>query len=330
MSLKISRILHAGYIFELGETRIVFDPIFENPFSRNCYAFPPIEFDQESLREQKFSAVFISHYHDDHCSMESLHLLDRNTPIYMYCLHDEMFDLIRQLGFANVQSLAINQSVIVGDLEIIPRKALDEDVDSLFQIKGGGVNVLNVVDSWIDYTTLDLLKNEAPWDMILWPFQTMRELDVIAPSRAPVVSLSLPPEWLEQIGALKPKYIVPSSCQFIQEPWSWYNYAFFPITYKQFSQEILELLPQAQVIRLNPGISIELDKGGVKPAASLSWIRPLGDQNVDYDFQSSVIPPPTSDIARNFPGLSPSQKSKVMDFCHQGLIEKFASLEPSL
>lgn len=54
MSLKISRILHAGYIFTKDQTNIVFDPIFENPFSFNCYAFPEVEFDLESLKKLKF------------------------------------------------------------------------------------------------------------------------------------------------------------------------------------------------------------------------------------------------------------------------------------
>lgn len=33
MNLQISRILHAGYLFEYGDQKIAFDPIFENPFS---------------------------------------------------------------------------------------------------------------------------------------------------------------------------------------------------------------------------------------------------------------------------------------------------------
>ena len=37
-ALTISRILHAGYVFECDGSRIAFDTIFENPFSRNCHA----------------------------------------------------------------------------------------------------------------------------------------------------------------------------------------------------------------------------------------------------------------------------------------------------
>ena len=99
MTLKISRILHAGYVFECNDTLIAFDPIFENPFSRNCYAFPDVRFDHDQIRNLKFAAVFISHFHDDHCSLESLDFLDRMTPIYIYCLFDELFSMVRELGF---------------------------------------------------------------------------------------------------------------------------------------------------------------------------------------------------------------------------------------
>ena len=149
-SLRISRILHAGYVFEYDGPVVAFDTIFENPFSRNCHAFPQVEFDQEAIRNLKLDAVFISHFHDDHCSLESLDLLDRSTPIYLYCVFDELFDWIRELGFESVHSLKIDRAVQIGSIEITPRRALDADVDSLFQIRAGGFNVLNVVDSWID------------------------------------------------------------------------------------------------------------------------------------------------------------------------------------
>ncbi|HEY8272332.1 MAG TPA: MBL fold metallo-hydrolase, partial [Pseudobdellovibrionaceae bacterium] len=260
MSLKISRILHAGYVFECDETQIAFDPIFENPFSRNCYAFPSVRFDHEQITKVKFAAVFISHFHDDHCSLESLVLLDRKTPIYIYCIFEELFSLIRALGFTHVYSLEMNVPVVIGSLEIIPWRALDADVDSIFQIKAAGLNVLNVVDSWIDFATLSELARSAPWDMVLWPFQTMREIEVLAPSRATVATGELPTEWIEQLKILNPKYVVPSSCQFIQESWSWYNHAFFPISYRQFQKEIEDALPDSQVVRMNPSVAVVLDK----------------------------------------------------------------------
>jgi hypothetical protein len=325
--MKISRILHAGYVFECGGTTIAFDPIFENPFSRNCHAFPNVRFDHDQIRNLKTDAVFISHFHDDHCSFESLDLLDRETPLYIYCLFEELFAMVRQLGFVNVHQLKTNVPVGVGSFEVIPREALDSDVDSMFQIKAAGLNVLNVVDSWIDPDALALLARDAPLDMVLWPFQTMREIDVLSPSRASPAPAELPEEWFEQLKLLNPRYVVPSSCQFEQEPWSWYNQAFFPITYRQFQQDVEAALPGVQVMRMNPSVSLELDGKSLMPAAPLSWVIPVGDQDVDYRYDPGMTPPPTAEIARHFAALTQGQTDKVFDYCRSGLVEKYRHME---
>src|SRR6185312_10914948 len=293
-SLKISRILHAGYIFECDQTQIAFDPIFENPFSHNCHAFPNVQFDHKQIRNLKLAAVFISHFHDDHCSLESLDFLDRKTPIYLYCVYEELFSLIKEMGFTQVHSLQIDRPIYIGAFEIIPRKALDADVDSIFHIKAAGLNILNVVDSWIDPSTLERLAESAPWDMVLWPFQTMREIEVLAPSRATKAPSELPPEWIAQLKILNPKYVVPSSCQFVQESWSWYNHALFPISYRQFQQEVESALPNSRVVRLNPSVSVALDKNSLKEISPLVWVQPVGNQNVDYEYKENLQPPTTA------------------------------------
>lgn len=329
MPVTISRILHAGYEFKTAKAQIFFDPIFENPFSRNCYAFPKVQFDLEKIKNLKPDAVFISHHHDDHCSFESLNLLNRDIPIYMYCVHDEMFTLIRELGFKNVYPLELDKSVKVEDLEVIPRRALDRAVDCLFQIKSQGLNILNVVDSWIDEETMDLLIQEKPWDLICWPFQTMREIEVLSPSRYKATPQPLPSEWLTQLKLLNPKTVIPSSCQFQMESWSWYNEAFFPITYTQFSDEVTAALPEVQILRLNPGKSILLSKENLTQALPLTWIHPIGDQDVDYQYKLNITPQKTEDIAKHFPALTLAEQKRVEEFCKSEILTKHQELGPS-
>jgi len=329
--LTVSRILHAGYVFACEGTRIAFDTIFENPFSRNCHAFPDLRFDHETIRAQRFDAVFISHFHDDHCSLESLDLLARDTPLYIYCIFDELFGMVRRLGFTQVHALALNVAVKVGPFEVTPRDAMDADVDSMFQVRAGGMNVLNVVDSWIDDGTLAQLVDEGPWDMVLWPFQTMRELEVLAPSRAAAAPPRLPEEWIDQLQALAPRFVVPSSCQFVQEPWSWYNRAFFPITYAQFTREVGVAVPGAQIVRLDPGVSVRVDGAGIHPAPPLDWIEPVGAQDVDYVYEGNAAPPSTGEIARllaqDMAPLTETQRRRVLDYCSIGLVGKYGDVE---
>ena len=347
MNLKISRILHAGYVFECGGTQIAFDPIFENPFSHNCYAFPNVQFDQEQIKKLNFAAVFISHFHDDHCSLESLHLLDRKTPIYLYCIFEELFLLIKELGFTCVYALSINEPVILDNFEIIPRRALDADVDSMFHIRAVGLNVLNVVDSWIDSETLQELASWAPWDMVLWPFQIMRETEVLTPSRTFLPSddgsdqsshhgSQLPAEWFEQLRVLNPHYVVPSSCQFIQESWSWYNHALFSISYQQFESEMQAVLPKISIVRLNPSTGLVLhqrahdkfhDKS-IENTEALSWVQPIGNQDVDYDYRPWLKAPSTAEVARHMTALSIESMQRVLEYCNSGLLIKYRSMDP--
>ncbi|OFZ30660.1 MAG: hypothetical protein A2622_13400 [Bdellovibrionales bacterium RIFCSPHIGHO2_01_FULL_40_29] len=329
MGLKISRILHAGYIFECGQTQIACDPIFENPFSVNCHAYPNVQFNHAEISKLRLDAVFISHFHDDHCSFESLKHLHRETPIYIYCLFKEMMSWIRELGFSKVYSLDLNLSISIGDIQIIPRRALDSDVDCLFQLQCCGLNVLNVVDSWIDEATLTLLHQQGDWDLILWPFQTMREIEVIMPSRSMPASGEIPIEWIEQLKILNPRYIVPSSCQFIHEEWSWYRHAFFPISYQQFQQQIELALPDSKVIRLNPSVAIELDQNSIQFAKPLHWVQPLGDHDVDYEYKKDFKAPATSQISIHFKELTWKQREFVIEFCCKGIVEKFNSLDRS-
>jgi len=326
-ALTVSRILHAGYVFACEGTRIAFDTIFENPFSRNCHAFPDVRFDAALIRRQRFDAVFISHFHDDHCSLESLDLLDRATPLYIYCLFDELFDMVRALGFTRVHALQLDVPVDVGPFQVVPREAMDAEVDSMFQVRAAGLNVLNVVDSWIDDAALACLVGEKPWDLVLWPFQTMREIEVLAPTRAEPAPPALPDEWLEQLQALAPRFVVPSSCQFQLEPWSWYNRAFFPISYARFTDEVQAVLPHARIVRMDPSVSMVLDADGLRPAPPLDWVIPVGAQDVDYVYEGNADAPPTADIARHFPALTADQWIRVLDFCRTGLVDRYAALD---
>lgn len=326
MSVKISRILHAGYSIEFENTHILFDPIFETPFSRNCFSFPSVVFDASQIRELKLDAVFISHYHDDHCSMDSLNLLDRSTPIYIFCIHEGMLEMIRSLGFFKVSSLQLGKTVEIGSIQVTPFPALDVDVDSVFHVQAGSLNILNVVDSWIDPDTLCVLKNRGPWDLILWPFQTMREIEVLSPSRFKNQAVEFPHEWLQQIQLLNPKIIVPSSCQFIHEPWSWYNHAFFPITYRRFENEIKSILPQAQVMRMNPGVSVTMTKYDVYKSSPLSWIKPIGNQDVDYDYRSDLLIPTTAQISVKIPPVKNLERDRVYNYCIDELPRVYSRL----
>lgn len=329
MSLKVSRILHAGYFFEFNKTKIIFDPIFENPFSYNCFAYPDVSFDLSEVARLEIDAIFISHFHDDHCSLESLKHLNRTTPIYFFCLHEELFQFIRELGFKSVHPLEIDSTIAINEFSIATRRALDSTVDSIFHIQVAGLNILNVVDSWIDDETLDLLKLCPKWDLILWPFQTMQELQVLSPKRLDFLASEIPIEWIEQLRVLQPKVLVPSSCQFIQEPWSWYRKLFFPISYDFFASQMKAQLEDCKILRMNPGTSFIFDRFGFREVESLPWVKPIAEQNVDYEYDPKFEPMATSEVAKRLPAATFDEVDFVINYCTVNIKEIYQNLEHS-
>jgi hypothetical protein len=155
----------------------------------------------------------------------------------------------------------------------------------------------------------------------------MLETDVLSPSRAAPASLESPAEFMEQLRVLNPRYVVPSSCQFEQESWSWYNQRFFPITYRQFRCDVGAVLPDAQVVRLDPSVSVTLDAASLVASPALDWVIPVGAQDVDYQYDAGRKAPSTAEIARHFAPLTAAQASRVIDYCRTGLLAKYGEME---
>ena len=331
MAIQIHRILHAGYYFSYRGLNLLFDPIFENPFSYNCFAFPDIQFDLKAISSLKISAIFISHSHDDHCSFESLQHLDRTTPVFIFCRFEKMQSLLRELGFQKVQNLELDSPLELGPFKVTPRRAAQLDIDSLLQIQVGELNILNVVDSEIDPETMSLLRGEPRWDLILWPFQVMRETEVLDPRRA----LSLPVrnilvEMAAQIKLLRPRFLVPSSCQFQMENGSWYNQAFFAVSYQEFSEVLKEILLDdcPSIIRMNPGVGYELSSHSLLRLPNLEWVQPVGEQDLDYSYDAKLVAPSTSEIARRMPALTDLQRLTLKNYLSVTLPLRYHEIGP--
>jgi hypothetical protein len=149
---------------------------------------------------------------------------------------------------------------------------------------------------------------------------------VLSPARAAPFE-GLPEEFITQLQALNPRIVVPSSCQFVQEPWSWYNHAMFPVTYARFEHEVRAALPHTSVLRLNPSVSVVLDADGVTAAAQLPWVIPEGPQDLDFDYRPAQTAPSTAEIAGHFAALDGAAWERARQYCTAGLLDKYRAME---
>lgn len=328
MNLKITRILHAGYIFESEDIQIIFDPIFESPFSFNCHAHPKVEFNYEEIKSLTPTAIFISHIHEDHFSLISLNLINKKTPIYIYSKNKEVLDLIQSLGFKDIFLIEIGRTYQFKNIKIHVYEALDRDMDSIFHIECGKIQVLNVVDSWIPDSTFNVIA-KLNWDLILWPFQVFREIEVLCPEKLRFQNTTYPDELIQQLSLLSFKSIVPSSSQFQFERWSWLNQSFFAVTYDQFKGIIQNIKPLAEVIKLLPGKSIELNNTNtninIDETSGVQILKTVSDLD-EYFFDHQFKITSTGKIAENLPRVSDENRLGVLTFCEQILCEKISNL----
>jgi hypothetical protein len=86
-------------------------------------------------------------------------------------------------------------------------------------------------------------------------------------------------------------------------------------------------LPRARVVRLDPSVSVRLDATSLRPAEPLSWVIPVGAQDVDYTYEGNAAAPHTADIARHFAPLSKAQFERVIDYCRSELLQKYGAVE---
>lgn len=224
--------------------------------------------------------------------------------------------------------LELGHTYQFGKFLVTPQKALDENLDCLFSIQHGDVHILNVVDAWIHPDSLPSLVQKAPWDLVLWPFQNMQEIEVLGPEFRKTKAeeqCEIPEELKSDLLALQPKTLIPSSCQFKFEAWSWYNDKYFPISYSSFHSQIEALLPNTKVERLDQGMGLSWAQNKWIKTEDLSWVKRIQnqvqDEINDYKFDQTSLIPGSDEVSRHFPELTDPEKNQVLIYLETEMLE---------
>jgi hypothetical protein len=77
---------------------------------------------------------------------------------------------------------------------------------------------------------------------------------------------------------------------------------------------------------MNPGSGWVLRGQSLQSAEPLSWVCPVGPQDVDYVFSAEIVPPPTAEIAKKFPALSSHETARVLRYCQTEILARYESL----
>jgi hypothetical protein len=112
---------HQGWLFATSATTVLVDPLLVEKFGHGgCIGrvYPPREWSFEAF--PRVDAVVLTHEHEDHFNIPSLHRLSREIPIYIPERSSRaMGRYLAEIGF-RVAALHGGRSVSIGDLELTP------------------------------------------------------------------------------------------------------------------------------------------------------------------------------------------------------------------
>ena len=108
---------HQGWLLSSASTRVLVDPLLGDRMGHGGHVgpmYPPRRIDFAAF--PAVDAVILSHEHDDHFDIPTLHRLDRRIPVYLSSRASTAANaLLRDMGFT-VHPLRPNSTLAIGDL----------------------------------------------------------------------------------------------------------------------------------------------------------------------------------------------------------------------
>jgi len=234
--MEVQLIGHATVLLKDKDYSFICDPWLEGDYVNNCtvWQFPPREFGLDKIN--KFTYMYISHDHEDHCNEKTLEKIDKNTKIFILKFQENR-NLIRRLNnmkFTNVteidgwkkHKIDDNTSITIfpSDLGYVDSSALIEHKDIV--VYHGNDNVLYP-------ETVKKISNLADIDIAFMPyagfsgFPSCYEFnDKIKTELAEKKKNEKLNSFYECVEALNPKKVVPAAGDLIivGDNKAWANY----------------------------------------------------------------------------------------------------------
>lgn len=274
--VEVQQIFHAGQIYCDGRDSLLFDPLLNNNFFPSLEAFPKVKFNYKKLEKRKFSAIFVSHFHEDHLNLDSLSRLNRKTPIYVYSSVEEYKFYLQSMGFENVHLLFGKFEIQVGDFRVSNVECANPEIETAFLIENQDTRILNIVDCVMGYNHAQALKSVGKIDLCVFPFQCSQEVQLFNANFKSNFEYKAYRRKFSFLRELNCEDFVLGSCQFQFVDDSWQNSKYFSVTRERFARDLERLLPKSKIHSLLPGEIIQLsEKAPRKLKKTLDFVGPI-------------------------------------------------------
>ncbi len=273
---------HQGWLFRAHGYSLLVDPLLTERFGHGGLLgqiYPPRKLDLAAF--PPIDALVLSHEHDDHFDIPSLHRLDRRIPIYLSsAVSDTGRDLLRAMGFSRVLPLHPGREHRLGPLRLTTF-AIDhrgrghgdewEVYPFILRDEQGDGSFASSIDVPPPTSMLLALSELAPRPGI-WCYANnftsaahqRLGTHTPAPTSEPATLASLV---LRRYAAIEREWGQPAAALICGAGWSFagtrkaLNHAVFPLSSDALAQSLAALAPNSRCIAATPGLTISMRSG---------------------------------------------------------------------
>jgi hypothetical protein len=291
---------HAMWLAELGQLRILFDPLLSGAHHGRVFeVFPRRDLEVESLTPD---FVVVTHRHPDHFDVKSLRRLAQLDADSVLFTSDQLVaDTARELGFRNVNILGTWDKVTLEEGALFTTASQGIDIEWGMMLCRDGVTVWNQVDSVLRNPddARDVLARarvafglpeDQRLDLMLARWQPLLEVNAVLGERTgfPTTGYAT---LLDEIAACDAKALVPGSAgSRHREPQAFMNQLVYPQTEARFLADVALRAPGTRTFPAEMGGVFQVDRDGTTLAPEPSTLCRVHAGNDDRVFRPYELP----------------------------------------
>ena len=334
--IKTTLIGHASMLIQSREATILTDPVwFDYLWEETNVLCPSIELGLDKI--PPVDILNLSHRHQDHFDVRTLAYLAQNKSILkpdvmvLVPKDDILIDVLKELEYENIQVVEDFEPIRLLDVTLTPTPSFNEGdyyPEHGLLVHDGEVTIWNQVDTVVVPEIISYIhKLYGQVD-----FAHSRFLPLLEGNFSHNKALGIPfneySSFLQVVGALRPKFVVPGSAAFrYRDELAFLNQYSFPTTPDQFLADMAIYCPEIKTSTFYPGDVAHITKEGVKIGRQTSdFVRVQEDDSHKVTFKPVMEVPPIKSLNGD-PVQHEKEIQIIKGFLENQLIDKLNSCE---
>ena len=334
--IKTTLIGHASMLIQSREATILTDPVwFDYLWEETNVLCPSIELGLDKI--PPVDILNLSHRHQDHFDVRTLAYLAQNKSILkpdvmvLVPKDDILIDVLKELEYENIQVVEDFEPIRLLDVTLTPTPSFNEGdyyPEHGLLVHDGEVTIWNQVDTVVVPEIISYIhKLYGQVD-----FAHSRFLPLLEGNFSHNKALGIPfneySSFLQVVGALRPKFVVPGSAAFrYRDELAFLNQYSFPTTPDQFLADMAIYCPEIKTSTFYPGDVAHITKEGVKIGRQTSdFVRVQEDDSHKVAFKPVMEVPPIKSLNGD-PVQHEKEIQIIKGFLKNQFIDKLNSCE---